>query len=117
MAVGGHQKLRPGLLGRNLRDGVAAVIPVALVVLFARYSELGDPSSCALVVDVPAQGSFAGTQSLDGWWGWAKKATFGVKASNENSIACHVHEAQWRHMFHDAEKWDAAAEVIRFHLQ
>ena len=52
----------------------------------------------------PVQGSFAGTQSLDGWWGWAKKATFGVKASNENSIACHVHE------------WDAAAEMIRFHL-
>ena len=79
-----------------------------------------------------------------------RKPHLGSRRINENSIACHVHEAQWRHMggcqnygplldplntrcriilgtqkgtivlttthmFLEAEKWDAAAEVIRFH--
>ena len=76
----------------------------------------GDSTKMMMSMMMIMMGSFAGTQSLDGCWGWAKKATFGVKASNENSIACHVHEAQWRHMFLEYEKWDATAEVIRFHL-
>ena len=41
------------------------------------------------------QGALAGTQSLDGWWGHAKKCV-GLNADDEQ-IAMHVHEQQWRH--------------------
>ena len=60
-------------------------------------------------------GALAGTQSLDGWWGHAKKNCVGLNADDEQ-IARHVHEQQWRHWFAESDKFEAGGTVIRFAL-
>ena len=41
--------------------------------------------------------SLAGTQSLDGWWGRAKRNLTGINAANDSHLDAGMREAQWRH--------------------
>ena len=61
------------------------------------------------------QGALAGTKSLDGWWGHAKENCVDLNA-DEEQIAMHVHEQQWRHWFAESDKFEAGGTVIRFAL-
>ena len=61
-------------------------------------------------------GTWAGTQSLDGWWGHAKKACVGVNAQAQNALSNHVHEAQWRHWTLQADKWLECGALLRLRL-
>lgn len=59
--------------------------------------------------------ALAGTQSLDGWWGHAKKNLTGL-ASDSDKIGPAMREAQWRHWFAESDKMVAAGTVVRFCL-
>lgn len=56
--------------------------------------------------------SVGGTQSIDGWWTWAKKATAGVRACDDTRVEHHIREAQWRHWIGTAERWSASGAVL-----
>jgi hypothetical protein len=54
----------------------------------------------------------AGTQSLDGWLGWAKKNMHGVKAQSPKRVDEHLKEEQWRHWLGCADRWAEAGKVL-----
>ena len=80
---------------------------------YVSHSTRGDGPHFVAACSV--QGALAGTQSLDGWWGHAKKNCVGLNADDEQ-IAMHVHEQQWRHWFAESDKFEAGGTVIRFAL-
>ena len=58
--------------------------------------------------------SVAGTQSLDGWWTHAKRATHGVNARYAGQVEAHVHTEQWQHWEGNADRWYAAGHVLNW---
>ena len=55
-----------------------------------------------------------GTQSLDGWWGHAKKAVSSVNARFEGEVWNRVHEEQWQHWCGNEDRWIAAGRVLEW---
>ena len=56
--------------------------------------------------------SVAGTQSLDGWWTHAKRATHGVNARYAGQVEAHIHTEQWQHWEGNDDRWVAAGVVL-----
>ena len=61
--------------------------------------------------------ALAGTQSLDGWWGRAKRNLTGITAANESHLDAWMREAQWRHWLQECDRFETGGTVVRYCIE
>ena len=61
--------------------------------------------------------ALAGTQSLDGWWGRAKRNLTGINAANDSHLGAGMREAQWRHWLQECDRFETGGTVVQYCIE